>query len=180
MVQVPSSLRQVGHGTDQYVPATAAEVKAAAGECDSREQKHWPPPMSTASEPAAAAAVGGGRRSMDLWASFATWDRTNTAPAGAGSSSVNSSGSNVRRNGPALLRLGPRGLDDEGGDADADDGSGYNGGIAQGIEAAAVVADAPPVYRASDGGMFARGSVIQPSPKLFGLMAIHDRGSTAG
>ena len=122
---------------------------------------------------ARASGTGGGspRRFTSLRTSFAIWE--DSAPANGDNALLTGSGSlspHAAGASGAVLRS-PR--------APVDDNGAVDSCAAEGM---AIGGNRSSVSRRKNSGeeMFARGLVIQPSSKLFGLMEIHDRGSTAG
>ena len=117
----------------------------------------------------------GRRRSAGRRASFAVW--ADTASTDNGSTMPGRSFSDNPATGAGLLQP-PRALVNDNGDS----GSGMyplRSGSPAPPEGASLSKRGSGVYRrASVQDMYARGSVIQPSPKLLGLMEIHDRGGS--
>ena len=120
----------------------------------------------------------GRRRSTCLRASFAVWADSAPASSVAMSQAAASglgppAGPGGAEPRPAILGPPPR-------VPVVDHYGRYPGRMTGPVSEGADLGKRGAAYRPKSGeDMFACGSVIQPSPKLLGLMEIHDRGSTA-
>ena len=184
MVQVPTSCRlDISESCALPATSTAATTTATvttttAATAPPCELDHDQQQAAAVAAVALLSAIGAGgsgrRRSTYARASFAVW--ADIAPANSSSSAVQAAGSSSSppaETGAALHSPRASSLVNDHGSA--------HPRAARLISEGAGLGSRSAMYRRSSGeDMFARGSVIQPSPKLLGLMEIHDRGSTAG
>ena len=115
------------------------------------------------------------RRPMGRRASFAVWAGT-TAPEAANGSSAMMPGRSIS-DPPAAVSLPPPVRKSSSRGSGGMRPSTSVGPVSEGDELGQ--RSAAQRRKSVDAGMYARGSVIQPSPKLLGLMEIHDRGGAA-
>ena len=161
------------------LPAVAAtDVGAAPADVDQQQAGA----AATVAAAAGASRCGDSspRRSAGLRTSFAVWaDGSSSTPDNNNSTIM--AGSCDRLSLPATMTAGAE-LDPypaltlaAAGNFGGDDSIVAQGAVAHGGRRGSAIH-----RHSSEKDMFSCGLVIQPSPKLLGLMEIHDRGSTAG
>ena len=158
------------------LPAAATGVGATPD--DGQQQQAVTAAVVTAAARASRCGGSSPRRSAGLRTSFAVWADGSSTPDNNNSTIM--AGSCDRLSLPATMTAGAEldpypALTLAAGNFGGDDSSVAQGAVAHGGRRGSAIH-----RHSSEKDMFSCGLVIQPSPKLLGLMEIHDRGSTAG